>query len=128
MSDDRQRLACYDALPGRPAAPDATTAPEALFGLEPTATTELLQREKGDEPVEAIEQTVATVSADRYGKLQIQLANGQDWEQVDSDRLRLQPGELVRIRRAALGSYLMSLASGGRAIRVRRIAAPGNPD
>ncbi len=124
IADDQSRLACYDALAGRPA-PDAGTTPEELFGLEAAATAELLQRERGDEPVDALEQPVTSVSADRFGKLRIGLANGQVWEQVDSDRLVLKPGNEVRIRRAALGSYLLSLSTGGRAIRVRRVANPG---
>ena len=107
--------------------PTHVTTPEELFGLEATATAELLQRERGDEPVDALEQTVASVAADRFGKLRISLANGQVWEQVDSDRLQLKPGDAVRIRRAAMGSYLLSLRTGGRAIRVRREARPGGP-
>ena len=127
LPDDQQRLACYDALAGR-APQDAGTAPEELFGLEATASAERLQRERGDEPVEALQQSVATVSADGYGKLRIGLANGQVWAQIDSDRLRLKPGDAVRIRRAAMGSYLLSLQTGGRAIRVRRVADPVAPD
>ncbi len=127
IPDDQPRLACYDALAGRPA-PDGGTTPEELFGLEAAASAERLQRERGDEPLQALEQPVANVAADRFGKLRIDLANGQVWKQVDDDRLHLKPGDLVRIRPAAMGSYLLSLATGGRAIRVRRVANPADPD
>lgn len=118
LTDDRQRLACYDNLAGL-AAPAGST-PEALFGLEATESAKLLQRRLGEEPVEVLQQAVTTVAADRYGKLRITLANGQAWEQTDSDRLNLKPGDTVTIRRAALGSFLLTGPSGPRSIRVRR--------
>lgn len=125
LADDQQRLACYDRLAERQA-PTVTT-PEALFGLEPAAKTELLQRQHGGEPAEAIEQTVSTVS-NWNGKLRLGLANGQEWAQTDSTPLQLKPGDVVRIRRAALGSYLLSRKSGGRGIRVRRVDEAARPD
>lgn len=131
IAGDQQRLACYDALAARPVSPPAAgtvpipgpadgTTPEELFGLEAATSAERLQRERGDAPVESLEQPVTAVTTDPFGKLRIRLANGQEWQQIDGDRFRVKPGEVVRIRRAALGSYLLSDIDGKRAIRVRR--------
>ena len=46
--------------------------------------------------------------------------DGQTWEQIDTTPLPVKAGAEVRIRRAALDSYLLSLAAGGQGIRVRR--------
>jgi hypothetical protein len=124
ITDDQQRLACYDSLAPTPAA--AGTTPEALFGLEAQQSAALLQQRLGDTPMESLQQVVSTISTNRNGKLRLRLDNGQVWEQTDSDRLALKPGDAVTIRRAALGSFLLSRTSGGRSIRVRRgdAAAP----
>ncbi|MDP2325283.1 MAG: hypothetical protein Q8N51_14830 [Gammaproteobacteria bacterium] len=126
ITDDQQRLACYDRLAER-AAP-VITSPEALFGLEPTATTRLLQQRLGDEPIDVLDQQVIAISRDPFNKLQISLDNGQQWLQIDSGRLRLKVGDIIRIRRASLGSYLLYLQTGGRSLRVRRIDAGPHPD
>lgn len=124
ITDDAGRLACYDRLAMDSAATPAPITPEALFGMEPAAAATLLQRQQGDEPLQYIEQPVATVTTDHEGKLALGLANGQQWVQVDSGRLRLKPGDTVRIRRAALGSHLLHAPAGGRSIRVRRVDGP----
>ncbi len=59
----------------------------------------------------------------RDGRHRFTLANGQVWEQVETDKVQglgslPVPGE---IRKAALGSFMMKIKD-GRAIRVRRIS------
>ena len=134
---DPARLACFDAaaamltpvaaptpveaaLPPAPApapvaaAPEAPSAPAADFGLP----------ERRDAP-EAVTADVASVELGRYGKATITLADGQVWRQIGSDSTTLSRGqarraERVTIKRAALGSYRMTVEPGGRTVRVRR--------
>lgn len=128
IADDARRLACYDAQADREADVPAAATPEALFGMDPTAVTTLLQRQRGDTPLQSIESSVATTHTNRAGKLVMGLANGQRWMQVDSGRFHLRPGEPVRIQRAALGSHLLQASGSGRSMRVRRIDVDGTAD
>jgi len=49
------------------------------------------------------------------------MSNGQVWVQIDDENARnAREGGAVTIRRASMGSYLMSVEAGGPAIRVRR--------
>jgi len=55
------------------------------------------------------------------GKWLFRLEDGSEWRQIDSGtvRFRERQGGPVRIRRASLGSYLMTIGN-SRAVRVRR--------
>jgi len=140
---DGARLACYDALadgttrPGktslddsRPtsvptaAAPANTTpaapSPEELFGRDATQSEQMVRQSAGIGRVEQITAQVTEVRAGTYGKLVVTLDNGQVWRQLDSPAPRMKAGDKVRIRRAALNSYVLVRAEGGRAIRVHR--------
>jgi len=128
IADDQARLRCYDsAVDGRPAAPGAaapagaiTLDSESLFGRPPEESRALTNQELGLEDTEILEATVAGLSRSGTGKLVIRLHNGQVWTQVDTTTLSLAPGDPIRIREAALGSYLLQKQSGGRSLRVRR--------
>jgi hypothetical protein len=115
------RLACYDALAERaltaaapqarpPAAPAADAGTFGLTKPAPRATP------AGPELIKAL---VAKVTANRVGNVDVLLDNGQTWIVVASDPL-LKPGDSVTIKRAALGSFLMS-APARRSYRVRRM-------
>ena len=55
------------------------------------------------------------------GKFVATLANGQMWAQTElNSRIEVRVGDTVRIRRGALGSYLLS-NDAGMATRVRRV-------
>ncbi|MFP3943397.1 MAG: hypothetical protein ACLFWF_05875 [Alphaproteobacteria bacterium] len=58
-----------------------------------------------------------------YGKIKVKLANGQVWKQIGSSPARWdRDGENVaHIRRAFLGSFLMTINDEGAALRVRRV-------
>ena len=124
IADDAARLACYDALAGSaaplaaapaPAAAATTPSAEEMFGRD----TESLRRATGVE-LDEITGTVAAVQTAYGGKIVLQLDNGQVWAQVDTTPIDLRTGEAIRIRRAALGSYLLSEVGHNRSIRVRR--------
>ena len=139
IDDANARLACYDALAGRksqevaqttvtpsatasatssaaapapPAAPDPAVAAQK-FGLSN------VQQHKADEGPSAIEAHVAKALADRNRRVYLLLDNGQTWLVTD-DEVQLDDGEAVTIRRAALGSFMLTSAS-HHSFHVRRI-------
>lgn len=55
------------------------------------------------------------------GRRSFTMENGQVWVLIEStDNRNAEPGASVTIRKAALGSFLMSFEAGGPALRVRR--------
>jgi hypothetical protein len=135
IKDDVARLECYDSLARRTEA--AVTAPAAtataatavaapapaqpapnredLFGRN----TDTVRQAAGDE-LKELTAVVVAVQSTPGGKLVLQLDNGQVWSQVDSSPLVLRDGAHVKIRRASLGSFLLTEVGHNRSIRVRR--------
>lgn len=74
-----------------------------------------------EEAVAQIEATIQSASQNALGKWVITLEDGARWLQSDSRNLARNPrgGMTIRIRRAAMGSYLANI-DGQIAIRVRR--------
>jgi hypothetical protein len=70
----------------------------------------------------SIETTIRSARQDPYGKWILDLAEGGRWVQIDSRELSDHPrsGLPIRVRRAALGSYLASINKQA-GIRVRRV-------
>ena len=94
-----------------------------LFGLTLPSLGIFFGDGGADDPevVTEIEGVIRSVSRDPYGKYRLVLEDGGYWVQVDTQRLAMDPqaGQPIRIRRAAMGSYLANIR-GQRAIRVRR--------
>ena len=111
------RLSCYDALAGRMAASVRTPAgappaprqrDAADFGLNP------VQPQPAPVAARSIEARVTKVIAVRpgLGHPSVLLDNGQVWTFTETeDDARLGPGDPVSIKRAALGSFLMTTPS-----------------
>lgn len=126
------RLACFDRASeafdvaerqGEVAVVDQAQARETrtrLFGLS-LESANLWGRLRQDDRIDSIETTLASSSFDGNGKAVLVLADGSTWRQVDSERIngRLRAGAPVRIRQAAVGSYLLSV-DGARSMRARR--------
>jgi len=149
ISDDAQRLACYDALTLAPeaeravapsgspqtesvrtpaaAATTATVAvpaspsPEELFGRDAAQSGEIIRQAAGIPQLDKLRTRITAVAEDPSGKAIVTIANGQVWNQLDRPPARLTPGEEIEIRRAAMGSFLLVRNVGGRGIRVRRL-------
>ncbi|MEM7739317.1 MAG: hypothetical protein AAF225_00765 [Pseudomonadota bacterium] len=69
---------------------------------------------------------VREVSVSPYGKLTLQLSNGETWRQLESDstsfnKRRTDQIQTVEVRAAALGSRRMSIEPIGKTIRVKRV-------
>jgi len=61
-----------------------------------------------------------------YQKMRFYFDNGQVWDQVNSESVRIPKGKdgkpnIAKIRKAAFGSYLMTISGNNRSIRVRRV-------
>ena len=124
IAEDRERLACYDALASDtpPATePPATISAESLFGRDAAQTSAVLQRQTGISTPQILDVEIRSVETRADGKLQLSLQNDQRWEQIDGRPLDLAAGDQVRIRKGAFGSYLLHKQTGGRSMRVRRI-------
>lgn len=127
-----ERLICFDQAAeafeiaerqGEVTVVDQTQAQETrtrLFGLN-LDSANLWSGLRLGERIEAIETTLVRGSTDGRGRAVLVLADGSTWRQVDSERInaRLTAGTPVRIRQAAVGSYLLSV-NGTRSVRARR--------
>ena len=132
ITDDRERLACYDQTYGRRLLPDAVAAPTATtsaaaarpvdeFGLSAATSSAREKEETGQSETDSVSVVVTAIGRGPTGSAVVTFDNGQIWEQVDaSERLVLTAGTSVKIRRAALGSYKLVTPSRG-AVRVRRV-------
>jgi hypothetical protein len=131
-ADDVRRLECYDREMARQAAstsnaqasnatpaPRPPLTPEERFGLNDD---QAHMQEHTDDPP-AIDRLTATISALSHraqGELVMTLSNGQVWAQKQASSFEVKVGDAVTIKSAALGSFLMSTAS-GRSTRVTRL-------
>lgn len=72
--------------------------------------------------VSQIEGTIRSLRQDGNGRYLVTLDDGARWAQIDNRELSATPraGQPIRIRRAAMGSYLANIG-GNVAIRVRRV-------
>jgi hypothetical protein len=145
VSDDKERLACFDRVLAlqkerkQTAAPAAATAPmsaaapvvarstpppaeltpEQAMGLSPG---KILQIQGGTSATKLNKLTVKVedMSTNSSGREVFRLENGQVWAQVEPDsNFKVQPGDTVVITRGALDSFFMS-ASAHMSTRVRR--------
>lgn len=80
--------------------------------------------ERDDEGgVERIVMQIERIRDVGYGRHRFYMANGQVWEQSNTDRFRYNDDEelFAEIRRASLDSYMLQINGTGRALRVRRV-------
>lgn len=133
LAAPEERLACYDR---EVAALDAAEASNelvvldrqqmrrtrrTLFGLT-LPDLGLFSDENEEEGSSAIETTIRGAAQNGLGKWIITLEDGARWIQIDSRELAREPrsGQPIRIRRAAMGSYLANV-NNQIAIRMRRV-------
>ena len=137
ISDNQARLNCFDR--GMAALDAASRSGEVaiidrrqieqtnrqLFGFQVPNLGHLFggssSSQVGGETISEIETTLVNAQRRGDGRWVFQLADGSVWQQTNNDRfnVRNREGDPVRIRRASLGSYLMTVG-GSRGIRVQR--------
>jgi len=136
IAEEAARLACYDGAVGRLreaqnsgnlVAVDrqqAETVEREAFGFSLPSLPRLFgNRGDGSAAPEVAEMAlqIDRVSRRGDGTATFYMTNGQVWTQIDDANARnVRPGGQVTIRRATLGSFLMSVQAGGPALRVRR--------
>jgi hypothetical protein len=101
------------SAPAPPAAPAAALNDPRNFGFSPAQLHTLPQ---GPQSIQA---RVANISRNRTGTAYLALDNGQTWTYTDEDS-RLGPGDLVTIKRAMLGAFLMTTPT-KRSYHVQRV-------
>lgn len=136
LGDAATRLACFDrtadALDTAERQGDLVVverqqireARRQLFGFSAPALPSIFSHggeADGEADVESVETTLLGAGQDREGKWTFRLADGSEWRQIDSAPVRFtnRAGTEVRVRRAALGSFLLT-AGKSRAVRVKR--------
>ena len=100
----------------------AEMSPEALFGKNVVEVQKTVQEATGTEEIDRLESLVSKIRFTASGKAIITLDNGQIWTQVDSSRLRLSGYDRVVIRKASLGSFMLTKVGSKTAMRVKRIS------
>lgn len=126
------RLACFDRAAqnvqtglssGELLVVDRTQASAArrqAFGTA-TAPADILQPPRSEDRIDSIETTLVRAIQSADESWTFVLADGSTWKQTDAEQIyiRNREGEPVRVRRAALGTYLLVVGN-SRALRVRR--------
>lgn len=129
--DPTERVGCYDrsieALQAAEQKHDVAIVDRAqvretkktLFGLSLPSLPVFGHADDGQE-IAQIDGTVASAAIDRGGWV-VHLADGSVWRQIDDNELGRRPraGDKVVVKRAALGSFRMTIA-GSPGIKVRR--------
>lgn len=98
----------------------ATAARRQAFGTT-DAPADILQPPRQEDRIDSIETTLVRATQSGDERWTFVLADGSTWRQVDTDRVRInnRAGETVRVRRGAMGSYLLVVGRSG-VVRVRR--------
>lgn len=133
IQSPEERLACFDrevaAMQAAEASRDLVIVDRqqlrrtrrSLFGLTLPDLGLFGDGSEDDEAVSEINGTIRSVTRDPYRRYAFVLEDGARWVQIDSRELGIEPrrGDPIRIRRAAMGSYLANVR-GQVAMRVRR--------
>lgn len=133
LTDDAARLACYDNASttleqaeqkGDIVVVDREQARKVrrqAFGLS-LPSISLFEKGETREELENVTGEVEVARVNGAGKWVIRLKDGATWTQVDTNDLYRtpKPGHSVRIRKASLGSFIMTVDNGG-GFRVRRV-------
>ena len=128
IQEDSYRLACYDAEVIMLSNVVITeTNDNRGFGL-PKIGNLFKNDPKSGLETEANEASfiLKTTSEFGYKKTRFHLANGQVWDQIDSNRIKIsrpknEQANSVTIEKAALGSFTLRVNDNGKKIRVRRV-------
>lgn len=126
IADAAQRHACFDGL-----VPELKQTGAAQFGAAqpkpspltaPVTTGELTKAVPAQVEPDRVSLTVTAMKESGDGKVRFTMENGQVWKQVDTTPVRFSGKGpwTAEIRKAALGSFLLTL-NGGRAVRVERV-------
>lgn len=134
IADPQERLACYDREVAALAQAEQQNeirvvdrqevrrTRRSLFGIALPDLGGIFGDNQDGDSVNEINTTIRSARQDPYGKWHFVLEDGAQWQQIDSRNLSSdpRPGQPIRIRRAAMGSFLANV-NRQIAIRVRRV-------
>ena len=121
------RYACYDKIDQAPRAPVAATAPSPVRAAQADFGAESVPADRRARQQPALpEQIVATAVSARDGGIghwTVTLDSGARWQMIERDPAFVppKPGQAVRIRRVALGGFLLFVGQHP-GVRVQRIS------
>lgn len=133
LADSTARLSCYDGAvealdaaerEGEVVVVDRAQVREsrrALFGFDLPSLPAFGRVEGAEDTVSSVETTLTRATRGGDGKWVFRLADGSVWRQSDSESVFFtnREGTEVRVRRASMGSFMMTVGN-SRAVRVRR--------
>jgi hypothetical protein len=133
ITDPTQRLACYDQAAGvldqAEAKGDivvvnreqARKVRRQAFGFTLPSMSIFSRGEKAEE-IDTADGKIASARRLPTGRWEVKLEGGATWVQIDATEIPLDPkaGQPVKIRKASLGSYMMTVGN-QREVKVRRV-------
>jgi hypothetical protein len=123
-ADEVAHLPVERQSPPAPATRGVASAPSPQdeFGLTQAQREARARIEHPETVVDSIEARVLSTSVSASGRLVLRLDNGQTWMQVEpSQSQHFRPGDKIKIRTAALGSFLASGPKSRTGVRIRRV-------
>ncbi len=127
ISNDKQRLACFDQLSASLNTSQSQDKVASADALSVTTPSESAVDRFGAKPKETVSEpdeiklTVASIDKSSRGALIMTFENGQIWRQLEVEHFSLRPGSKVTIKKAAFGSFLLQADGLSRSTRVRRV-------
>lgn len=143
VPEDSARLACFDAAVATLRSQEEAGLVQTIdvaqiqniekeaFGFSMPSLPALFSRSASDGSKDSrddIDEITVAVKSARIqgvtGRALVVLENGQTWEQIDTVKVQatsMRKAKEARIRKAALGSFMMTV-DGGRGFRVKRIS------
>lgn len=144
ISDDVARLKCFDTATAELKAAESSGQVRTIdvaaiekieresFGFTLPSLADVFRRgdrdgsdkSVADKQIDEVTLPIKSISVNRVTrKATVTLENGQVWEQIDSQEIpgnKVRKGKQATIKRASLGSFLMTI-DGGAGIRVKRV-------
>ena len=133
VSNDAQRLVCFDQLAQKNVAPlnstnvsDEAVAPIEQVKSEETKiiddfSKEYLKKTEEERGPDSITATISNVKQLIRGQWVVYFENGQKWQQQDSIKIKLKVGDTVRLKKGSIGTVYLFREGGHRNIRVKRL-------
>lgn len=138
IAQDNKRLACFDALLVVDVVKEVkkTKVTKAEVIVAPVAKVqpklsekqqidnfakEHIKKSKKEQGPESITSSVTKLKKLLRGQWVITLANGQKWQQIDSNKIKLKVGNTVRLKKGIMRAVYLFKEGSNRSISVKRI-------
>lgn len=117
IANDQHRLACYDQLFRGQSQPQ----PDVVDATFMAAQKSIAKREAPPPSAERdVNGRITQINKTLHNELLVELDNGQIWRQLSPRFMSIKEGDEVIVKKARLGGYILSTASGG-STRVKQV-------